>query len=53
MAIKISVKAAEGEYDLGASKFLGTPTIPEEWLEDFSEDTMFFLSNQTLRHCRA
>ena len=42
MAIKITARAAEGEYDLGASKFLGNPTIPGEWLDDFSEDTMFF-----------
>ena len=42
MAIKITARAAEGVYDLGASKFLGNPTIPGEWLDDFSEDTMFF-----------
>ncbi len=41
-AIKITLtKAAEG-YDLGASKLFGAPTIPEEWLDRFAEDIIFF-----------
>ena len=42
MAIGISVTKAPDRYDLGASKFFGTPTIPGEWLDDFSEDEIFF-----------
>lgn len=43
MAIKITAKEAKGHYDLGASKFFGTPTIPQEWCQDFSDDEIFFL----------
>ena len=42
MAIGIKVKKAPEGYDLGASKFFGTPTVPKEWLEDFYEDEIFF-----------
>ena len=42
MAIKIKATKAPKEYDLGVSKFFGTPTIPNEWLQDFDEDTIFF-----------
>jgi len=41
-AIGIKVKKAPEGYDLGASKFFGTPTIPLEWQEDFYDDEMFF-----------
>ena len=41
-AIRIRVKSAPKEYDLGASKFFGSPTIPGEWIGDFYDDTMFF-----------
>lgn len=41
-AIAIRVKPAEDGYDLGASKFFGTPTIPHQWQEDFDEDEIFF-----------
>ncbi|MBQ4066753.1 MAG: hypothetical protein IJD22_03810, partial [Clostridia bacterium] len=41
-AIAITVKEAPEGYDLGASKFFGTPTIPKEWAEDFDDDEMFF-----------
>lgn len=42
MAIKISVKKASGDYDLGVSKFLGSPTLPEKWLNSFNDTTIFF-----------
>ena len=42
-AIKLTVKKAEGDYDLGASKFLGSPVIPSKWEDDFDENTIFFL----------
>ena len=41
-AIGIKVKKAEGIYDLGASKFFGTPTVPSAWEGDFYEDEIFF-----------
>ncbi len=41
-AIGVRVRKPEGEYDLGVSKFFGTPTIPEAWEEDFSDTTLFF-----------
>ena len=40
-AIGIRVTAAEGDYDLAASKFFGSPTVPEEWADDFDEDILF------------
>lgn len=41
MAIGMTLKKAQGEYDLGASKFFGTPTIPGAWLEELDEDLIF------------
>ena len=41
MAIGIKVKKAPGHYDLGASKFFGTPTVPLAWEGDFYEDEIF------------
>ncbi len=32
--IGIKVEKAHGEYDPGTSKFFGSPTMPEEWLND-------------------
>ena len=43
MAIKLKLKRAEGDYDLGTSKFLGNPVLPEKWLEDFSSETIFLM----------
>lgn len=40
-AIKITVKKAPEGYDLGASKFFGTPTVPLAWKDDFDEDEVF------------
>lgn len=40
-AIGIRVKRAPEGYDLGAGKFFGTPTIPEEWLDTFDDDEIF------------
>ncbi|MBQ8684228.1 MAG: DUF1963 domain-containing protein [Clostridia bacterium] len=41
-AIGIRAKKADGAYDLGASKFFGTPTVPEAWGEDFYDTDLFF-----------
>ena len=41
MAIKINVEKAPQGYDLGVSKFFGTPTIPALWQDDFDEDEIF------------
>ena len=41
-AIKITVKKAPEPYDLGASKFFGTPTVPLAWDGDFCDDEIFF-----------
>ena len=42
--IDIKVEKAHGDYDYGTSKFLGAPTMPEEWLSDgtLSDDDFFF-----------
>ena len=41
-AIRIKTKKAPAGYDLGASKFFGTPTVPLAWEDDFYEDEIFF-----------
>ena len=41
-AIKITAKKAPECYDLGASKFFGTPTVPSAWNGDFDDDELFF-----------
>ena len=41
-AIKITAKKAPEPYDLGASKFFGTPTVTLSWEEDFDDDEIFF-----------
>ena len=41
-AIKITAKKAPVGYDLGASKFFGTPTVPIAWDGDFYDDELFF-----------
>ena len=41
-AIKITAKKAPEVYDLGASKFFGTPTVPLSWDGDFYDDEIFF-----------
>ena len=41
MAIGIKVKKAPADYDLGESKFFGTPTVPLAWEGDFYEDEIF------------
>ena len=42
--ININVEKAHGEYDPGTSKFFGSPTMPEEWLEDgtINDEDFFF-----------
>ena len=42
MAIGIHIKKADRVYDLGTSKFFGTPTVPSAWETDFDEDEIFF-----------
>lgn len=41
MAIGMTLEKAQGEYDLGASKFFGTPTIPGDWLAELDENLIF------------
>lgn len=41
-AIKIVTKKAPADYDPGASKFFGTPTVPLAWDGDFDDDEIFF-----------
>ena len=41
MAIGIKVKKAPSDYDLGASRFFGSPTVPLTWDGDFYEDEIF------------
>ena len=43
MAIKLTLKKATGDYDLGASKFLGSPVLPAKWVDSFDQDTIFLL----------
>ncbi len=42
--IGIKVEKAHGEYDPGTSKFFGSPTMPEDWLNDgtVGDDDFFF-----------
>lgn len=41
IGIKIK-KQTNKEHDYGASKFFGAPTLPEEWVDKFSDDVIFF-----------
>lgn len=43
MAIRLKVRKAEGDYDLGASKFLGSPVLPEGMENEFNDTTIFLL----------
>ncbi len=40
-AIGIKVTKADGNYDMGASKFFGAPVIPKEWQGIFLDTEMF------------
>lgn len=40
-ALGIKVEKASGAHDLGASKFFGTPTVPNSWADKFSDDVIF------------
>ena len=42
-AIRLKVKKAEGKHDLGTSKFLGSPTLPEEMVNEFNGNVLFLL----------
>ena len=41
-AIRIKAQKAPEDYDLGASKFFGVPTVPLAWNGDFYDDELFF-----------
>ena len=41
-AIGIKVKKAIEEHDLGMSKFFGSPTIPNSWVDKWSDGIIFF-----------
>ena len=43
MAIKLRLHKASGKYDLGASKFLGSPVLPQRWLNIFNDQTIFLM----------
>lgn len=42
-AIRLKIKKSNGEHDLGVSKFLGKPTLPEELVNAFDETVLFLL----------
>ena len=42
-AIRLKVHKAEGDYDLGASKFLGSPVLPKKLENAFNDSTIFLL----------
>jgi len=41
-AIGIKAYTPSGVYDMGSSKFFGTPTVPAEWENVFGENEIFF-----------
>ena len=42
MAIGIKVKKTDAKTDCGVSKFFGDPTVPNAWMNNWSEDVIFF-----------
>ena len=42
-AIRLKVKKAQGKHDLGTSKFLGSPTLPDGWVDEINGDIIFLL----------
>ena len=42
-AIKLKVKKASGDYDVGCSKMLGDPVLPEGMLEELPPTAMFLM----------
>ena len=42
-AIRIKTRRAEGEYDLGASKMLGNPVLPESIMNELPETAAFLM----------
>lgn len=42
-AIRIKVKKAKGEYDVGLSKMLGDPVLPEDMLDTLPQTAMFLM----------
>ena len=42
MAVKINLRKAAPDADPGASKFFGSPTVPNEWNDNRPEDVIFF-----------
>ncbi len=51
--IGVTVEKAHGNYDPGTSKFLGAPTMPEEWLSDgtIGDDDFFFCQLRFSEFC--
>lgn len=43
MAIRIKAKLATSTYDPGVSRFLGSPVLPEEYLNMFDDTVLFLL----------
>ncbi len=41
-AIKITLKKAEDNYDVTASKLFGAPVLPLKWKDRFDDDVIFF-----------
>ncbi len=39
----MKLRKAEGDYDLGASKFLGSPVLPESLEKAFNDNTIFLM----------
>ena len=42
-AIRIKTRRAEGDYDLGCSKMLGSPTVPKEIVDELPDEAMFLM----------
>ncbi len=40
-AIAIKLKKVYGEHDVAASKFYGSPVVPKEWADRFTDDVIF------------
>lgn len=41
-SIKITLKKADGNYDLRASKLFGAPVFPKDWSDKFPDEVIFF-----------
>ena len=41
-SIKISLSEGKSDYDYTASRLFGDPLLPEDWIDKFSDDIIFF-----------